>query len=765
MSKPKKSPDVKTSQARRRMSVSSALSLSVLAGVVLIAAAVFLAYLPSLNGGFIWDDHDLITDSKLIRASDGPLRIWCTTDPIDYWPMTNTSFWIEWRLWEMNSAGYHVTNIILHIAESLLIWIILRKLSIPGAFLAAMIFALHPVNVESVAWIAQRKNLMAMLFFLLSILWYLKFINLAPRPTFGRCPVAAKQSNAHSPSSTAHCPLPTAHCYTWYWLSLAAFTLAMLSKGSVAVLPVLLLGIVWWLHPLTWKDLAWSAPFFLIALVFTVVNMWFQTIGLEGAIRIASFTQRLLGAGCVVWFYLYKAFLPIDLSFVYSNWKIEAGNPLWWLPLLSALAVTAVLWRYRKSWSRTLLFAWGFFCVVLVPVMGFTDVYFMRYALVADHYQHIAIIAAIALGSALWSVWHRLARGWVRRTAIAAAVAALGTLAFLTWQQSGQYRDEFTLYDDTLKKSPDCWMAHINLGMALIGVGRLQDAKDHFHQALRIKPDSVAAYNDMGHALVQMGRVQEAMECYRKALSFKPDYPQALNNMGNALVEAGRPEEAIEYCQHALRLDPGFHEAYYNLGNAVLAMGRPQEAIDYYNQALAIKPDYPEAHNNLGNVLTQVGRPLEAIEHCQTALQLKPGSAEAHFNLGNTLLSLNRLPEAIDHYRQALVLKPGLAQAHNNLGGTLVRAGRPGDAIEHFRQALRLKPQFADAYYNLALAYAAMHQTSEAVAAAGKALELARSQGQTALAKQIEDWLNSYSAGRQDPRKMTPAPEDLSRPP
>ena len=286
MSKPKKSPDVKTPQARRRTSFSSALPWSVPAGVVLIAVAVFLAYLPSLNGGFIWDDHDLITDSNLIKASDGPFRFWCTTNPIDYWPVTNTTFWIEWRLWEMNSAGYHVTNFILHIAETLLIWMILRKLSIPGAFLAAMIFALHPVNVESVAWIAQRKNLMAMLFFLLSILWYMKGIQWAVTQ---RAPGRETASDFIHPSSLI--PYPSG----FYWLSLAAFTLAMLSKGSVAVLPVLLLGIVWWLRPLTWRDMVWSAPFFLVAIVFTVVNMQFQAYGVEGAIRIAGFTEHCLG--------------------------------------------------------------------------------------------------------------------------------------------------------------------------------------------------------------------------------------------------------------------------------------------------------------------------------------------------------------------------------------------------------------------------------------------------------------------------------------
>ena len=298
-----------------------------------------------------------------------------------------------------------------------------------------MIFAVHPVNVESVAWIAQRKNLMAMLFFLLSILWYLKTRNRHRQ----------LQQNAHA-IRLAAAPSPLSLSSIWYWLSLAAFVLAMLSKGSVAVLPVLLLGIVWWLRPLTRWDLVRIAPFFVVAVVLTGVNMWFQTHGTEIVIRDAGFAERLLGAGGVVWFYLYKALLPIDLAFVYPQWHIEAGNPLWWLPLLAALAVTAVLWRYRKSWSRPFLFAWGFFCVALVPVMGFTDVGFMKYSLVADHYQHIAIIGVIALAAAGWSIWHQRARSEAYWVVTAVAVAAVGALAFLTWRQSGLYRDAITLY-------------------------------------------------------------------------------------------------------------------------------------------------------------------------------------------------------------------------------------------------------------------------------------------------------------------------------
>ncbi len=607
-----------------------------LAGVAIIVVAAFIAYLPSLNGGFIWDDNPLLANNLIIKASDGLYRIWCTTKTIDYWPVTNTSFWIEWRLWGMNSTGYHVTNLILHTLEALLIWVILRKLSIPGAFFAALIFAVHPVNVESVAWIAQRKSLLAMLFFLLSILCYLTHFSVS-------CNDNAQGSRRTPCAGPAHgvSGLLTGR---WYWLSLAAFVLAMLSKGSVAVLPVLLLGIVWWLRPLTRRDLVRIAPFFLVAGVLAGVNVWFQTRGTGYVIRSADFTERLLGAGSVVWFYLYKALLPLGLVFVYPRWHIQAENVLWWLPLIAVLAVTAILWCYRKRWSRPLMFAWGFFCVALAPVMGFTDVYYMKYTLVADHYQHVALIGVIALAAAGWSRWHQQAQGPARWTARATAVAAAGVLTLFTCQQSMLYRGEITLFQATLGKNPDCWLAHTNLGLTLFDAGRLPEAIEHFHQALRLEPNDAKVHNNLAVALAQAGRAQEA--------------------------------------------------------------------IEHYQQALHINPNYPEAHNNLGALLADKGRTEEAIEH----------------------------------YRQALRFKPNYPEAHNNLGDALIKTGSPREASEHYRQALRLKPDSAETYYNLALAYVEMHRSAEAIAAAQQAWELARSKGQTALAKEIEDRLNSYRA-------------------
>ena len=699
------------------------------------------------------DDDLLLTDNHFIKASDGLQQFWCGTESPDYWPMTNTTLWIEWRLWGMNPTGYHVTNLILHIVETLLIWIILRNLSVPGAFLAAVLFAVHPVNVESVAWIASRKNLTAMLFFLLAILWYLKAHTL----TISTGTVPARSHGGPRKQGTNPQPLAPSPWLLWYWLSLTAFVLAMLGKGSTVVLPVLLLGIVWWLHPpgtvpifvstkmglsssvpttkiglspSIRRDLLRIAPFFLVAIVMTGVNLWFQKHGSEAVIRDASFTDRILGAGFVVWFYLYKAILPINLAFVYPQWNIHAANPLWWLPLASALAVTAALWRYGKKWSRPFLFSWGFFCLALVPVMGFTDVGFMRYSLVADRYQHIAIIAVIAPAAALWSLWHRREGRVTRLAAPIIAVAAVGTLALLTWRQSGDFRDVITLYKATLRKNPQCWLAENNLGKACCDIGQPQEAIGHFRQAIRLKPDYAEAQNNMGLMLYKNGQPKEAIGHYRLAIRFKSDYYEAHNNLGVALVQTGRIDEAIEH----------------------------------YRESLRLKPDYSKAHNNFGATLEKKGRSQEAIEHYKQALRLEPNNPEAYNNLGNTLLSIGRLQEAIEHYENALRLKPDYTDAHYNLGIALTSKGQYQQAVEHFRQVLRLKSDFSEAYFNLAFTFVRMNRSSEAVAAAQKALELARSKDQTELAKQVEKWLNSHSAGLPDlPNTPPPSKTDPPR--
>ncbi|MGW8256225.1 MAG: tetratricopeptide repeat protein, partial [Thermoguttaceae bacterium] len=624
MSKRKKSTTLH--KDRSTTAAAALLTQSMLGAAALIVLAAFVVYYPALNGGFVLDDDALLTENEFIKAPDGLYKFWCTTETADYWPVASTSLWFEWRLWGINPTGYHVTNLILHIASALLLWAILRKLCIPGAYFAALIFAVHPVNVESVAWISQRKGLLAMLFSLLSVWWYLEYLARA------RLRLAAKL--IPNPQSLIPISSFILHPSSFYCLSLAAFILAMLSKGSVAVLPVLLFGIVWWQRGtvpflLTQKSgqspsVLRLIPFFLVAVVLTLVNIWFQTHGTGEVFRTASFVERLLGAGSVIWFYLYKAILPLNLAFVYPQWTIQPGDMLWWLPLAAAVVVTMVLWWFRTGWSRSILFAWGFFCVGLIPVLGFVDVGFMRYSLVADHYQHLAIIGVIGLTASGWGVWHERVRKPARWIPKAAAALAAGILMLLTYQQSELYRDPVVLYQDTLKKNPNCWMAYNNLGVAFFHTNRLQEAIKYYRQSLSLKPDHAEALNNLGVALVQVGNVKEAIEDYHESLRIKPNYVDAYNNLGIALTKVGRVEDSINTFQKALRLNPDFPDLHNNLGNALLISSHLDKAIEHYRQAIQLDPEHAESHQNLAIALYKAGRLPEAIDQFKELLRLKP---------------------------------------------------------------------------------------------------------------------------------------------
>jgi len=677
----------------------SARRLRVLAGAAIIVVATCIAYYPSLGGGFILDDNVNLTDSALIKASDGLYRFWLTMEPIDYWPMFNTTLWLEWRLWGLNPTGYHVTNLLLHIAEALLIWAILWKLSIPGAFVAAMLFAVHPVNVESVAWITQRKNTLALLFFLLSILWYLKAETRSPpKPGWSLAPVDR-----------------------WYVLSLAAFALAMLSKSSVAVLPLLLLLGVAWLRPLTKRDLMRVAPFLLVSVVLILVTLSFQS-RTEPTVN-TGLVERMLGAGAVVWFYLYKALLPVNLSFFYPKWHIQAGDVRWWLPLLAAVAVTGVLWQRRHSWGRPLLFAWVFFGVSLAPAMGLTNVGFMEYSLVADHYQHIALIGVIAVVGAGWGVWSERAHGSARWIPNAVAVVVAATLTVLCWRQSGLYVDATTLYRATVAQNPGSWIGYNNLGFALLPTNP-EEAMQHFEQALRLKFDYFDAHNNLGFALIQAHRPEEARAHIEQALRLKPYIPEANYNMGTVLSQIGQPQEALEYYTLTVRLKPEFTEAHHDLAVVLAQTGHLPEAIQEYRQALSLRPDDAEYHYELATTLVQARQLQEGIRHFQEALRLRPGYPEAHNNLGGVLFETGRPQEAMEHYEQALRLKPDFPETHHNLGKAQFKAGEFDEAIAHFQQAVQLDPTLVAAHNDLGVALAQTGQLEEAIAHFQEALRL-----------------------------------------
>lgn len=651
---------------------------SSLAGAALIAAAALAAYLPSLRGSFILDDNLYLTDAPFIKAPDGLYRFWCTFDALDYYPVSNTTLWLEWRLWGTNPTGYRVTNLLLHIASTLLICAALRKLRIPGAYLAAILFAVHPVNVESVAWIAQRKGLLAAVFFLLSILSFLHddYVRATNPPSSGRARFGGR----------------------WYWVGLLSFVLAMLSKGSVATLPLILLLLAWWQRGrIASSDLLRAAPFALAAILLTAVHVHFQSGGLSETIRDAGFAQRLAGAAAAVWFYLDKAIWPLDLIFVYPQWAIQAGSIIWWLPLIAAVALTAVLvWRRNTWWGRPLLFAWIYFCLVLVPVLGFTDVGYMKHSLVADHYQYLAIVAVTALVAAVCTNLHRHASAPVMRPAILVTIVAIvAALTLLTRKQSGFYESPVTLYRATLEKNPTTWLIHNDLGVELDAVGQTQEAIECYNRALQIKSNYADARNNLALALEKTGRIPEAIEQFHQSLKIQPSDPKVQLNLALALLESGQTDDAVKQAQEAVPLLPRDAKLYDNLGQILLRAGRPAQSVPYFEQSLQLDPADAQAYNNFATALAKLGRIPEAIERFQKAIALRPKAASIHKNLGRALDKANRPQDALEQYRQAVELKPDDADSLAALAGALADAGQTQQAIEQFERLLLLRPESA----------------------------------------------------------------------
>ena len=748
----------------------------VLAGAAIITFATTAVYWPCRNGDFLWDGGLLITKNPLVKAPDGLYRMWFSTEPVDYWPVTNSVFWLEWHLWGNNTTPYHIINIALQIANALLIWMILRRLSIPGAFLAALLFAVHPVNVESVAWIAQLKNALAVFFFLLSLWWFLK-----ADPGLDGKQLSAPSAE-ESESGLVH---------RWYWPSLLAFTLAMLSKGSVAILPGVLLVLIWWKRDRIARiDLIRTAPFFVVAVVLTVVNIWFQTHGTGEIIRTATPLERILGASAVVWFYLYKALLPFDLSFVYPQWTIDAKNVLWWLPLAATLLVTALLvWQRRRSVVRPVLIAWLIFCAGLVPVMGLTDIYYMKFSLVADHYQYIAIISVLAMVAAIITT---LTDRWATQlTVMVSAVLAFGC-GILAWQQCLNYVDPEALYASVVEKNPQCWMAYNNRGVALSDNGQVDAAIESYRKALEIDPIFLEARNNLGVALAQQGHYQEAIDQYRQALRLKPDYADAHSNLGSALTKTGQFDEATKELQIASKLKPDLPELSFNLAYNLKQMGKFPEALRQYDETLRLEPDNPEVHIDLGVLLAAMGKPDLAVQHYHQALELNPRAVQAYVNFGDALVALGQpkeavnqylealkidpqyaaarlglgtvylrsqqLPQALNEFQQALATNPNNAEVHSKLGAALALTGQFEQAIDHDRQAIRLKPDYLEAQANLATALAAMDRREEAITTAENAIAKAHSLGKNTFATQLEGWLSAY-------RAQQPAPPKASAPP
>jgi tetratricopeptide (TPR) repeat protein len=636
----------------------------------LIILLTFLAYIPALRCGFVWDDDNLLLDNHLIRASDGLYRFWCTTQPTDYWPLTSTTWWLEWRLWGKNPLGYHLVNVILHALSAVLWWRILTRLKFPAAWLAAALFAVHPVNVESVAWIAERKNTLSMFLYALTLLWYLRFED--------------------------------TDCRRWYWLAVGIFALALLSKTSVVLLPLVLMLCAWWRRgKVDRNDLLRLLPFFALSVAAGFVTVWFQSREVMAQeVLDRSLAARVAGAGWACWFYVWKALVPVHLMTIYPSWNADMSSPLAWLPSLIALGCIGIFWRYRQGWGRPLLFASGYFLAMLFPVLGIIDLSYLSVSPVADRFLYFSLIGVIALVVTAGARMCRTRQESIREMIQFAAVVVVVLLVSLTWRQNRIYKDQETLWTVALERNPGAWVAHNGLGVAFQERDP-REAISHFELALRLKPDYAEAHNNLGNTLLELGDASGAVAQFEQALRLQPNSARMHYNLGGALIQQGRRSDAIGHWEQALRADPDYAEAHNNLAAALMQTGQLPEAIDHLKQALRIDPDYAEAHNNLAAALMQTGKLSEAIAHWEQAVRIKPDYAQAHKNLGTALMQTGAA-EAVTHLDQALRIKPDYAQAHKNLGNALLSLGKVSEARGQYEQVLRLTPDDVEVQTRLA---------------------------------------------------------------
>jgi len=729
---------------------------------LLLIAFVFIAYAQVFRADFIWDDESHLTRNLCVIGPLGLKEIWTTAQAV-YYPLVLTTFWTLHKFVGLNPFPYHLLNVVLHAVSAVLFWRVLRLVRVRGSWLGAALWALHPVMVQSVAWITELKNTQSCVFYLLSIFFFWKWED------HGDTVLRSPQRRTGD------------RRFLVFALSLLFFILAALSKPSVVMLPFVLALCIWWMRgKIGWRDMLALTPFALISAVASVWTIWEQkfharAIGPDWA---QAFPERLIIAGKAIWFYVAKLVWPHPLIFIYPRWEIDSSKVVAYLPLLLGIAGLVALWFVHAKWRRALFFATAYYVVSLFPVLGFFSVFFFRYSFVSDHFQYLASMGPLALAGAgiatLFALFSETPADFVsrpyggmrspgpiatppQRLVLASGVCGmlLLLLGFLTWRQSTEYHNLSTLYTATLQKNPGCWMAHYNLGIVLGEQRETDQAIDHYRRAIALRPDYAEAHYNLGRLLVEQNQLDDAIAHYERAAAINPADAEAQNNLGVTLFGIGRADDAIAHYWKALEIRPDYAEAACNLGNALIAKGDFDGAIARYTTCLAAVPDQEEARYNLASALLRRGRTDEAIIQYQKVLEMHPESADAHANLGSAWLAKRRVQDAMEEYKRALQISPENLAALSNLAWLLATSADP--SVRNGPEAVRLAERADSASSRsetsptvlriLAAAYAEAGQFAEAKGTAQRAFEAANIQGNTTLADALQGELALYDLG------------------
>jgi tetratricopeptide (TPR) repeat protein len=623
---------------------------------LLLIALVVIAYSRVFNAGFIWDDDRHLTRNPCVVGPLGFKEIWSAAHAF-YYPLVLTTFWALHKFVGLNPLPYHLLNVVVHGCSAVVLWRVLRHLKIPGAWLGAAIWALHPVMVQSVAWVTELKNTQSCLFYLLSILCFLKW----------------KESREHGGAvfKGTRQPAKGRRPVELFVLSVFFFVLATLSKPSVVMLPAVLALSIWWQNRrLTARNIMSLAPFVAISVLASAWTIWEQRFhsGATGPDWAQTWPERFIIAGRAVWFYLSKLVWPHPLIFMYPRWEMNSSQLVAWLPLLALLAGLIALWFVKANWGRAVFFAAAYYLISLFPILGFFSVYFFRYSFVSDHFQYLASMGPLALagaGIALASSRHGSTspmpvprRNMKRRqnpvptTLRASAVTSqlflvstilLLVLGFLAWQQSASYRDSETLWQTTIDRNPSCWMAENNLGSELLEAnGDPSAAVAHLEKSLRLRPDLLEAHRSLAYGLLRKGETDEAMAEARVALNLDPGDPDAHGVLGTVFMGKGLVDDAIAEFSRALEIRPNHSKAHYNLAIALLEKHETRKAIEHYEKALEEEPNYVEPLTNLAWIFAT--SPDATIRNDPKAVEL--GEKANHLTGGTNPLVLRTLAAA-----------------------------------------------------------------------------------------------------------------------
>lgn len=547
----------------------------------LILALGFWIYWPALHGGWLWDDRDLVADNVLVHDPDGLRKIWFQpTCLFDFLPLKVSVEWIEWRLWGEDTLGYHLTNLGLHLVSAFLLWRLLRKLGLRYAWLGGLIFTVHPVLVESVAWMSELKNTLSLPLFLLAMSAWIDYDARGKWKDYG--------------------------------LALGLFLLALLCKPTMVMFPVVILLHAWWKRGrLGWRELRASAAFFAVSLGMGLTTLWFlhRTAG-EQTVVLGGLMSRLACAGLSISFYFSKCVLPLDLMTIYPKWIVDPPLPQQFLPWPVLGGVLYFLWTRRAGWGRHALLGLGFFLINLAPFLGLNAGSYMNYTWVMDHVLYIPIIGLIGLAVAGLEQLEEQLSATLCRAGAAIVAVMLALSAWASHGYAGLYVDLETLWTYNVAHNPGAALAH----------------------------------NDLGYALFQQGRTAEAIDQIRLATRIDPRYGDAHHNLGFLLLQTGNVAESVTEFQAAAQLSPNIAGSHYHLALALDRAGRIPEAMDQYRQALALDPGYMDAYNNLAVELAGQNRLAEAVEVLQAALQVNPADAQIQDNLAKLIEMLNRRP-------------------------------------------------------------------------------------------------------------------------